>query len=338
MLKQISLAGCVLATAGVAFAGDKELQNMEVLYDNGQVNYQGVQIVNNDLVPPMGIIYDNGGDNYSNGLEMTNWLEAEDFTLAAQSTVEHVDFSVLDTLAGNNLANWDGTGDWFIYADAGGTPGTLVASGAGTNFTTAFDRFQTWDFWDFGMDLDTPVNLAPGTYWLGLHLNVNSGCVTRDELYWATTDLNGTNDHHLDLNCDGGFSPLSGFETSFSLSGTSQACLDLQITNLVGGQTATFDVSGGEPGERAIVAWGTGGPPSVFIDVNGWCASFGFNIQMQGRKFRIAGSGIFDNSGVATIQRQISENRSGMHILFQAAEHGTCPGECMSDQLIVVIG
>jgi len=328
MLKQISLAGCVLATAGVAFAGDKELQNMEVLYDNGQVNYQGVQIVNNDLVPPMGIIYDNGGDNYSNGLEMTNWLEAEDFTLAAQSTVEHVDFSVLDTLAGNNLANWDGTGDWFIYADAGGTPGTLVASGAGTNFTTAFDRFQTWDFWDFGMDLDTPVNLAPGTYWLGLHLNRNSGCVTRDELYWAVTDLNGTNDHHLDLNCNGGFSPLSGFETSFSLSGNQGPCLTMVVSTLRQGMNASWDVSGATPGARVAVVWGLQLGTTVVNGQFGYCATFG----IKGvNSSKVVGTKVANGSGNATISKNIPGGTSGLTVHTQAAEQNTCPDECLSD-------
>ena len=139
MLRKIAFAGCVLAGAGCLFADDpvqqekaplggvmtagainitppgnngfkKDLDTSRVLFDNGKVNYLGVQIADNDLIPPAVLLYDNGGDNYANGLEMTNWLEIEDFALKAQSTVEHVDFSVLDTLAGNNLANWDGHG------------------------------------------------------------------------------------------------------------------------------------------------------------------------------------------------------------------------------------
>jgi len=115
-------------------------------------------------------------------------------------------------------------------------------------------------------------------------------------------------------------------------------CLMMDIENLVGGETATWTVTGGAPGHLGLVAWGTGGPPSTFEDTFGWCASFGFNIDMKGRRFLIVGADAFDDDGVAVIERPVPDGATGRTILFQAAERGTCPGECMSDVFEEIIG
>ena len=38
------------------------------------------------------IIYDNGGPDQQNGNEMTEWIQAEDFNLSADSTLTSVNF------------------------------------------------------------------------------------------------------------------------------------------------------------------------------------------------------------------------------------------------------
>ncbi len=117
------------------------------------------------------------------------------------------------------------------------------------------------------------------------------------------------------------------------------ACLELAVDNLVGGQQASFTVSGGTPAERGVVAWGTDDSHhSNFEDVKDWCATFGFNINMSGRKFRIIGSDIFDANGQFTVKRGVPEGASGTEVMFQAAEHNTCPAECMSKVATEVIG
>ena len=105
-----------------------------------------------------------------------------------------------------------------------------------------------------------------------------------------------------------------------------QACLDLVVENLVGGESATFTVSGGQPGTRMAVLWGFGGDPSVFEDVNKWCATFGFDVRLKGRTIRIAGSSLFNDDGMAGFKRAIPAKNTGLDILFQAAERETCPG------------
>lgn len=116
-------------------------------------------------------------------------------------------------------------------------------------------------------------------------------------------------------------------------------CLGLTVANLVGGQSASFSVSGGTPGERGLVAWGlSDSNQSHFNDVKGWCATFGFNINMDGRTFRIIGSDTFDANGEFTVNRMIPSSASGTEIMFQAAEHNTCPSECMSAVVPEIIG
>jgi len=117
-----------------------------------------------------------------------------------------------------------------------------------------------------------------------------------------------------------------------------QACLGLDVSNLVGGETASFHVTGGNPGVRGVVVWGLGGQSSVFEDVNGWCASFGFDVKLRGRKVRIVNSGVFDGNGEFTVNRDILTRYSGLDMLFQAAERETCPGECMSDVVAETVG
>ncbi len=117
------------------------------------------------------------------------------------------------------------------------------------------------------------------------------------------------------------------------------ACLNLAVENLVGGQQASFTVTGGTPAERGVVAWGTDDSHhSYFEDVKNWCATFGFNINMDGRKFRIIGSDIFDANGEFTVKRNVPEGATGTEVMFQAAEHGTCPAECMSKVSSETIG
>ena len=115
------------------------------------------------------------------------------------------------------------------------------------------------------------------------------------------------------------------------------SCLALAVEDLVAGGTATFTVDGGTPGVRGAVLWGTGGPPTVVEDLDGWCANFDFEVQLKGRRVRLAASGIFDGDGSFSSERNISEGLSGLEVSFQAAEQGTCPGVCMSNVVDAVV-
>jgi uncharacterized protein (TIGR03382 family) len=160
------------------------------------------------------LLYDNGPPNYANGNEMTQWTQAEDFELDAGYTLGSAKFSMLTF---NQLNNWDGKLDWWIYNDAGGSPGTLYASGAAQNVTPVYDQnVGGWDFYDFTFDFGGGgVAVAGNTiYWLALHAAAD--WQNRDDLYWSSTDPNGTYWGHEDYMNQGAWAS-NGVEHSFQL-------------------------------------------------------------------------------------------------------------------------
>ena len=140
------------------------------------------------------LIYDNGGPDQLNGNEMTEWLQAEDFTLSADSTLTSVNFWDIEATRG---ASYQGEIDWVLYADAGGQPGASFASGAavGAAVTRTFIQSCVLGFYD---EYSLSFNISPGvpltagtTYWLGLH-NGPLTFTTYSSFYWETTAFNGT--------------------------------------------------------------------------------------------------------------------------------------------------
>ncbi len=133
------------------------------------------------------VVYDNGGPNHLSGNEMTEWIQAEDFTLAQDTLITDVHFW------DGELANsYQGSITWSIYANNGGMPGALLDRGTAT--PTHTDTGVNLGFGEeFVNDFNIPAFLATGgtTYWLGLH----NGPLTTDfraEFYWETTNANGS--------------------------------------------------------------------------------------------------------------------------------------------------
>ena len=160
------------------------------------------------------MVYDNGPPNYAYGNELTQWTQAEDFAVAEDVIISTAGFSMF-TYDGMN--SWDGTLDWWIYEDAGGVPGTLLASGAAQNVETTFDQQAgSWDFYDFTFEFGgegVAVN-AGSIYWLALH--AASDWVHQDDLYWAASNPNETYLGHDQLHGEGVWNP-TGYQHSFWL-------------------------------------------------------------------------------------------------------------------------
>jgi hypothetical protein len=165
------------------------------------------------------IIYDNGPPNQQNGNEMTMWIQAEDFHVATAMTLGSVHFWDIE-LPGTA---YQGEIDWGIYSNAGGSPGTLLASGAaiGGAVTRTFIQHGVLGQFDEYSDSFniTPFGLAAGTtYWLGLH-NGPLSFQTRSEFYWETTNANGTfTGHELIAPFNGSWAD-NGQEHAFQLDG-----------------------------------------------------------------------------------------------------------------------
>ena len=128
------------------------------------------------------VIFDNGVSNQDDGWEMTQFYEADDFTIAERTQLSGFKFW--------NYARagyFTGTVTWEIYADTGGTPGYLVANGASaasSHTPTGFSLFGS--LFEAVTTFEVPsVTLDPGTYWLALH-NGPRQHVTRG-MFWAPT-------------------------------------------------------------------------------------------------------------------------------------------------------
>lgn len=134
------------------------------------------------------VVFDNGLPNDVSGNETTAWVQAEDFSFAANTTVTGAGVY----LAGfGDVGAWDGSFTYFIYADAGGAPGAVLQSGAVA--PTVTDSGIAWccggNAFLFAFDIANFAAAGGVTYWLGIHASTN---FDRDEIYWVTTDANAT--------------------------------------------------------------------------------------------------------------------------------------------------
>jgi hypothetical protein len=165
------------------------------------------------------IIYDNGPPNQQSGNEMTHWIQAEDFHVATAMTLGSVHFWDIES-PGNN---YQGEIDWGIYSNAGGSPGTLLASGAaiGGAVTRTFIQHGVLGIYDeYSESFNiTPFALTAGTtYWIGLH-NGPLTMQTYSSFYWETTNPNGTSTGHELIAPFNGSWADNGQEHAFQLDG-----------------------------------------------------------------------------------------------------------------------
>ena len=133
--------------------------------------------------------YDNGLPDGANGNEMTQWLQTEDFIAPSNGSLVEIDFWAFP-YGGNP---YDGTVQWWIFADNGGNPGAVKATGIANPAATPWGNTQFGP--DYIFKIATPsVALTGGTlYHLGLHMNTTGNYQVRDNWYWESTAYNSTN-------------------------------------------------------------------------------------------------------------------------------------------------
>jgi hypothetical protein len=138
------------------------------------------------------VVYNNGGPNASSGNETVAWVQTEDFTLGANTAVAGAGVY----LAGfGGIGNWDGKFQYYLFGDNSGNPGAVLQSGSVN--PTVTDSGNGWccggDAFLFAFDFGSIFNAAAGTtYHLGIHAGDPSN-FNRDDIYWVTTNGNGTN-------------------------------------------------------------------------------------------------------------------------------------------------
>jgi hypothetical protein len=139
------------------------------------------------------VIYDNGPPNLVSGTAMGNFIQAEDFTLPADTLVTDVHFwSVEDVNA------FSGSIDYAFYTDNAGAPnlGPPAVEGfaAGTSLiriATGNSLFGLYNEFSYSFDVTPFIAGAGVRYWLGLH----NGPLTNDTLqffFWESAAANAT--------------------------------------------------------------------------------------------------------------------------------------------------
>jgi len=135
-------------------------------------------------------VYDNGLPNTTDGNDATEWVQAEDFSFGALTTITGAGVY----LAGfDGIGNYDGGFQYYLFADNGGVPGAVLQTGSVS--PTITDSGLPWccggNAYLFEFDFDTAFDAAAGTlYYLGIHAATD---FARDDIYWVTTDPNATN-------------------------------------------------------------------------------------------------------------------------------------------------
>jgi hypothetical protein len=128
-------------------------------------------------------IYDNGAPNQVNGTDISPNSVADSFVLGSNMTVGAVQFWDLE----NTPVTLDGTINWTIYSDSGGSgPGFSLDNGTTTYTHTATgltgDGGTLAEYVD-NFNLNTPfVATAGTTYWLSLGLDMPGN--SQNSVFW----------------------------------------------------------------------------------------------------------------------------------------------------------
>jgi hypothetical protein len=135
------------------------------------------------------IVFDNGPLDTSNGNDATGWVQAENFSLGSATDV--VGAAVYMGGFGS-VVNYDGNFTYYLFADASGSPGAILASGSVSPNISDLGGLG-WvgggDVYLFSFDLNSAFAAAANTtYWFGFHA---SSDFDRDDIYWVLSS--GTN-------------------------------------------------------------------------------------------------------------------------------------------------
>ena len=147
---------------------------------------------------PAAIIWSNGTFNDQGGNILTEFYSAEDFVLSAPATINRITFWTLEDSSAVP-SPYFGTFLYAIFLDATGTPpsnNATLSSGLISPVRTIVGTSVGLDVYENVINFGSPISLAAGTYWLGLHNGPlsndnNAGAIV--DIYWAWTNLNVVN-------------------------------------------------------------------------------------------------------------------------------------------------
>ncbi len=129
-------------------------------------------------------VYNNGAPTLGYGTNMSGNVVAEDFSLAASTTISNIRFWSIQSSAADYL----GSVYWAVYNEVGGAPGTaLFGNTAVATTASATGRSTGFGYAEYVFDVDVAdFTLGAGNYWLGL-ANNPLGPANPTEMLWSTT-------------------------------------------------------------------------------------------------------------------------------------------------------
>lgn len=152
------------------------------------------------------VLWDQGDFSHGTGAAASSTLPLHDFVLAAPTAVsgfrvwmrDNIDSATAypgDGLANGVFTDFSGVLSWYLFADSGGTPGALLASGdalaplvvdTGENaLPLLFD-----DIFEVTVDFAAPVNLAAGRTWLGVREGLRGSAMDGSQVLWMAASAN----------------------------------------------------------------------------------------------------------------------------------------------------
>ena len=129
------------------------------------------------------LVYDNGAPNLAGGVNMSGNYVAEDFTLAANTTITNIRFWSIQSAPGD----YSGNLSLAIYADVGGAIGGLVTSLSGALAETSTGFSTGFSYGEYVFDIPSSIALSAGNYWLALLDGFSPNPGNPSEILWETT-------------------------------------------------------------------------------------------------------------------------------------------------------
>lgn len=135
------------------------------------------------------VIFDNSPPNHLTGNNMGFAFQAEDFSVANGFSLTGIHFWSLE-----GAGAYRGSISWSIMSNGSGGPGatTLVANTQPTVARTALGSYLGLTEYLNDFQLNAPVALSAGTYWLVLHNGANSDLGDPNEFLWESAANNAT--------------------------------------------------------------------------------------------------------------------------------------------------
>lgn len=141
------------------------------------------------------VIWNQGGFITTNSEDISTQVVANDFVISTPVVLQRMGVWLTDDVVNDNgmLDDFSGVLGWAIFADAGGQPGALLASGQDATTVVTDTGIQD----NFGADIAKveakvlpPVALVPGRYWLALHENNWGSPYDGTTIWWERTSPN----------------------------------------------------------------------------------------------------------------------------------------------------